>query len=55
MLQSAAASEAATGRLYIGVVIVAFQVAKRTELKRRSILEKKEYNSTMAPGAEIAS
>lgn len=30
-------------------------LAKRTELKRRTVLERKEYNSTMITGAEIAS
>jgi len=30
-------------------------LAKRIELKRRTVLERKEYNSTMTTGAEIAS
>jgi transposase InsO family protein len=30
-------------------------LAKRTELKRRTVLERKEYNSTIITGAEIAS
>jgi transposase InsO family protein len=30
-------------------------LAKRVELKRNTILERKEYNSTMATGAEIVS
>jgi hypothetical protein len=30
-------------------------LAKRTELKRRSVLETKEYNSTITTGAEIVS
>lgn len=30
-------------------------LAKRTELKRRTVLERKEYNSTITTGAEIAS
>ncbi len=30
-------------------------LAKRTEVKRRTVLERKQYNSTMTTGAEIAS
>ncbi len=30
-------------------------LAKRAELKKNTILERKEYNSTMATGAEIVS
>jgi len=30
-------------------------LAKRTELKRRTVLEKKQYNSTVTPEAEIVS
>ena len=30
-------------------------LAKRTELKRRTVLERKEFNSTMITGAEIVS
>jgi len=30
-------------------------LAKRNELKRKTVLERKEYNSTMATGAEIVS
>jgi len=30
-------------------------LAKRIELKRRTVLERKEYNSTITTGAEIAS
>jgi transposase InsO family protein len=30
-------------------------LAKRTELKRRTVLERKEYNSIMATGIEIVS
>ena len=30
-------------------------LAKRAQLKRRTVLERKEYNSTMTPGAEIVS
>ena len=30
-------------------------LAKRTELKRRTVLERKEYNSTMTTGVEIVS
>jgi len=30
-------------------------LARRTELKRRTAIDRKEYNSTMTPGAEIVS
>jgi putative transposase len=30
-------------------------LAKRVELKRRTVLERKQYNSTMKPKAEIVS
>jgi hypothetical protein len=30
-------------------------LAKRAQLKRRTVLERKEYNSTMTPGVEIVS
>jgi len=30
-------------------------LAKRAQLKQRTVLERKEYNSTMTPGAEIVS
>ena len=30
-------------------------LAKRSELKRRKVLERKEYNSTMTTGVEIVS
>jgi transposase InsO family protein len=30
-------------------------LAKRSELKRRTVLERKEYNSTMTTGAKIVS
>jgi hypothetical protein len=30
-------------------------LAKRTEFKRRTVLERKEYNSTMTTGVEIVS
>jgi len=30
-------------------------LAKRAELKRKTVVEGKEYNSTMTPGAEIVS
>ena len=30
-------------------------VAKRAELKRRTVLERKEYNSTIIPGVEVVS